>query len=121
MLLYIIHDVVIVLVRNALGRCKKACRGEGRIGKWEEFHLFGGLVRGEVGRKGGRGQRRNLNVWGGEENCPQKVSLVMAFMQYELLIGMYSRYGIYSVVPVKLVFSVPLFRHVLYPMEKLSD
>ena len=49
MLVYIIHDVVVV--RNALGiLCKKAWRGEGRIEKGEEFHLFGG--RGEVGGEG---------------------------------------------------------------------
>ena len=78
MLVYIIHDVVVV--RNALGiLCKKAWRGEGRIEKGEEFHLFGG--RGEVGGEGGGGQGRNLNVWGGEERriSTQKVSLVMVF------------------------------------------
>ena len=73
MLVYIIHDVVIVLVRNVLGICKKIWRGEGRIEKGEVFHLFGLKEgRGWGGGKGGGGQGRNLNVWGGEENFPSK-------------------------------------------------
>ena len=49
MLVYIIHDVVVV--RNGLGRlCKKAWRGEGRIERGRNFICLEG---GE--RLGGRG------------------------------------------------------------------
>ena len=36
----------------------------------------------------------------GRRICPQKVSLVMVFMQYVLLIGMYSHYGSSSKIGV---------------------
>ena len=88
MLVYIIHDVVIVLSEMLWVYVRKL-GGEGRIEKGEEFHLFGG--RGEVGGEGGGGQGRNLNVWGGEERriSTQKVSLVMVF---EAEVGTANRY-----------------------------
>ena len=81
MLVYIIHDVVIVLLEMLwvyYVRRLASWRGGEENRKREGIHLFGG--RGEVdgeGRGGGGAQGRNLNVWGGEERriSPQKVSL----------------------------------------------
>ena len=76
------------------------------------------------GRGGGWRAREKFECLGrgGEENFHSKGLTGYGFSKQKLvlLIGMYSHYDTH-VVSVKSVFSVPLFRHILYPMEKLSD